>query len=213
MIRVVTPIGGFVEGQCVCVPTKSHGEYRVESMTVEDISGKLVTKEYNMISDEDCEGGQSTLASWVCYQERKFIYGGKTLVGRSSLKEGQGHLSLCAYVVVVVDPNDNYEFKYYKLSPQSNGKPDVVKYIPVEMTNSWKSLNGGMPFHRYALILYGGPDNRSVKDGPFNLNNVVAEHLVEGDKSIMGLRTGHFITSHDNIEKYKDIARTLRNSE
>lgn len=50
--------------------------------------------------------------------------------------------------------------------------------------------------------------------GQFNINNVAAEHFIEGDKTIMGLRTGHyFVTNRENLLKYQDIARTLKNSE
>lgn len=98
-----------------------------------------------MVSDQDCEGGEAALASWVPYQVREFLYNGKRLVGRSFLNKGQGRLSVCLTYVVFVDPEEGYGFKCFRLTHQKSG-PDAVTYVPFESTDSYAMLGGVVPF-------------------------------------------------------------------
>jgi hypothetical protein len=100
--------------------------------------------------------------------------------------------------------NEEYWFDLYNMQPGSS----EVKYVPNEQTDKGLII-GEIPFFRLACIIFGAPDNRSDKSGRFNLDNVVAEHFFEGNKSNVSLLSAHFTTYRENLQKQKGIARTL----
>jgi hypothetical protein len=164
---------------------------------------EFVISKWPMIHLDDCKRGENSLSSWVLYRQREFTYAGKELTGRSFLVTGQGKLSTDAsnYIFVI---NDEYGFELYHMADGSTN----AKYVPTDTTKIGRNIKN-MPFFRLACILFGAPDNRSDKSGRFNLDNVVAEHYFEGNKSNVSLLSAHFTTYRENLDKQKGIARTL----